>query len=188
MPNKEFPTNYFRYTLLLLLLCSSGTVIAQRTPSYYPVNIVKGKPFAGSIVTDLQGISYDLTAPRGTVYVLNFWFINCAPCRTEMPELNTLVKKYKTDSVIFLAVANDGAAALKQFLAKDDVAFDYRIVPSGRGFAQQQGVKGYPTHAVIAKDGTVSFVTAGLSDQTIPMLEQAIRAELRRGKENEKSE
>lgn len=50
----------------------------------------------------------------GKVLVFNFWFINCPPCRAEIPELNRLVDRYKNDKdVMFLGVALDEKADLE---------------------------------------------------------------------------
>ena len=48
---------------------------------------------------------------------MNFWFINCPPCRAEIPELNKLVDSFKTnDKVVFIAVALDDKQSLETFL------------------------------------------------------------------------
>src|SRR5262249_20333011 len=46
-------------------------------------------------VTSLDGQKLDLSALKGKVVVLNFWFIDCPPCQAEMPSLNTLVSEFK---------------------------------------------------------------------------------------------
>src|SRR6185312_613814 len=46
-------------------------------------------------VADLNGKMYKLSDLKGKTVVLNFWFTTCAPCVTEMPELNRLIEKYK---------------------------------------------------------------------------------------------
>src|SRR5215207_201627 len=58
--------------------------------------------------TDINGKNVNLKNLKGKVIVLNFWFINCAPCRSEIPLLNALVDSFKTnDKVVFVAVALD---------------------------------------------------------------------------------
>src|SRR5438874_11305472 len=36
----------------------------------------------------------------GKVVVFNFWFINCPPCRMEIPELNAIANQYKNDKEV----------------------------------------------------------------------------------------
>jgi len=111
-------------------------------------------------VKALDGTTFDLTSLKGKVVVLNFWFIGCAPCRVEMPHLNALVKEFKPNQdVVFIGNATDGAKHLKQFLAK--TTFNYHIVADGAQIASKYGVGAYPTHIVIAKDGTISSQSIG---------------------------
>ncbi len=46
-------------------------------------------PMAG---TDLQGKSWDLAALHGRAVLINFWATWCAPCKEEMPTLQTLAE------------------------------------------------------------------------------------------------
>ncbi len=43
---------------------------------------------------DLNGKEWNLEKLQGKIAVINFWFINCAPCKEEMPALNELKAKY----------------------------------------------------------------------------------------------
>jgi len=66
--------------------------------------------------TDINNKKINLKDEKGKIIVLNFWFIDCAPCRMEMPDLNDLVEKYKgNDSVLFIAVALDTRSDIKDF-------------------------------------------------------------------------
>jgi len=50
---------------------------------------------------DMNGNSYSLGILKGKVVVINFWFVECKPCVIEMPELNEIVEKYKSEEVVF---------------------------------------------------------------------------------------
>ncbi|HAA16604.1 MAG TPA: hypothetical protein DCE41_34800, partial [Cytophagales bacterium] len=113
-------------------------------------------------VTDLEGNAVALSALRGKVVVLNFWFIGCAPCRVEMPGLNELVADYAEEEVAFVAFALDGQESLEKFLAKK--AFDYTIIPDADGIATEYGVQAYPTHVVIDKEGRIQSTLTGGSE------------------------
>ena len=93
------------------------------------------KPAPDFKVTTLDGKPYDLAALRGKVAVLNFWYIGCAPCNKEMPQLNQLVEEYKENKdVIFLAIAPDGVEDLKKFLKVKE--FKYQIIPNGQSVVE----------------------------------------------------
>jgi len=115
-----------------------------------------GQSLAAFKLRDLQGRKYDSKALVGKIVVLNFWFINCGPCRLEIPELNKLVHQYKQrDDVVFLAVALDDRAAIQTFVEKRP--YDYALVADGRYFAERYGITSFPTNVVVDRQGNVVF-------------------------------
>lgn len=65
---------------------------------------------------DLQGRTWTLDDLRGRVVLLNFWASWCAPCRVEMPTLQTLAGFYG-DAVRVLAInVGEGPRAIMRFL------------------------------------------------------------------------
>ncbi len=122
---------------------------------------------------DITGTRWDLKKMQGKVVVLNFWFINCPPCRMEIPELNKLVSSYKDNmDVVFLAVALDGRSDIREFLTS--MPFEYHIISDGRPIAGQYGINSYPTNVVIDKQGKVSFHTTAYSTRTVAAIKGAI--------------
>jgi peroxiredoxin len=130
----------------------------------------KIKPFTDR---DIKGNKYKLKDMQGKIIVINFWFIACAPCRQEIPELNEMVKAYASNpDVVFLAIALDGKPEIETFLEK--TPFDYNIIEKGRYIIDQYGVKSYPTHVVIDREGIIRFHTSGLSRKTVSSVQKAI--------------
>jgi peroxiredoxin len=121
---------------------------------------------------DINGNKYKLKDLKGKIVVLNFWFINCGPCRTEIPELNKLTEDYKDSSIVFLGIALDAKADLERFLAK--IPFTYNIIDDGRYIASQYNVTAYPTHVILDKEGKVYFHTQGLGTATIHWIRKSI--------------
>lgn len=132
----------------------------------------EGELFNGFKVSDINGNKYDLRDSTGKVFVLNFWFINCPPCKAEIPQLNEVVEEYKDKNVVFLAIALDEKYELKSFLKT--TPFNYNIVDGGRYIANKFDVKGYPTHVVIDKSGYIKFSTLGLGANTIHWVKKSI--------------
>ncbi|HVE61414.1 MAG TPA: TlpA disulfide reductase family protein [Chitinophagaceae bacterium] len=122
---------------------------------------------------DINGNRYKLKELKGKVVVINFWFINCPPCRMEIPELNDLVASYKENKdVIFIGIALDEKYALQEFLKT--FPFDYNIIENGRNLATSYRVKSFPTHVVVDRDGKVKFHTAGLAKNTVYWIKKSI--------------
>jgi len=132
-----------------------------------------GQKFSLGKVTDIQGNRIDLKHNQGKITVINFWFIGCLPCRLEISELNTLVEKYGSDSVRFVAVALDSKYELEDFLGR--VPFKYNVVSDGLIYARSYRVQSYPTHVVISAEGKVYFHTSGLSINTVYSIEKSIK-------------
>ncbi len=136
-----------------------------------------GEKFKGEKFTDINGVKYDLKELTNKVLVFNFWFINCPPCKQEIPELNQLYTKYKDNKdIIFLAIALDEKYDIKQFLKTNP--FLYPIVSDGRFYTQKYNVSSYPTHLVVGKDGLVKFHTMGLAANTVLWVEKTIKEQL----------
>jgi thiol-disulfide isomerase/thioredoxin len=132
-----------------------------------------GQPFKHFKERDMNGKKFDTKALAGKVIVLNFWFINCPPCRMEIPELNKIVDKYKDNpDVVFIAMALDDASALQDFLKT--TPYQYNIIDNARYIAEKYGIKTYPTNVVVDKAGNVKFHSSGYGPSTPYWLEKEI--------------
>jgi peroxiredoxin len=124
----------------------------------------------------LDGKPYDLSALRGKVIVVNFWFIGCAPCRVEMPGLNQLVAEFKDKDVVFLAPALDSAEELRKFLKT--TAFNYTIIADAEAIVNSYEVSAFPTHIIIDRNGQIMGRLTGGSDkrheQIRPFIQRAL--------------
>jgi peroxiredoxin len=124
-------------------------------------------------VKDLKGKSVHLEALKGKVVVLNFWFVECKPCVSEIPELNELVLDFQKDDVVFMALGLNKAEQLKKFLKK--TPFNYQIVPDAMEVATQFGVSGFPTSIVIDQNGVIRYISLGVGPENKEKLAAAIR-------------
>ncbi len=143
-----------------------------------PSDVFKeGDKFKGEKIVDMNGNKHDLKTLGNKIFVINFWFINCPPCKKEIPELNDLVLKYKDNKdVVFLAIALDKEVDLRNFLKT--MPFNYNVVDDGRYYAEKYGVKAYPTHVIVGKDGLVKFSTLGLAPNTVYWVEKTIKEQV----------
>ncbi|TCC90248.1 TlpA family protein disulfide reductase [Pedobacter frigiditerrae] len=141
-------------------------------------SLKEGEKFKGDKFTDINGNKYDLKTSIDKVYVINFWFINCPPCKQEIPELNKVVEKYKDNkNVVFIGIGLDNKTDLAAFLKT--TPFNYNIIDEGRFYAQKYEIDGYPTHVIVGKDGLIKFSTIGLAGNTVYWIEKTIGEQLK---------
>ena len=82
----------------------------------------------------------------------------------------------QTCALPIFAIALDQEYELNNF--QKIMPFDYNIVADGRYFSDKHGVKGYPTHVIIGKDGLIKFSTVGLAPNTLHWIEKTIEEQL----------
>ena len=147
------------------------------------VFFTNGKEISLFKTKDIAGNKIDLKDSKGKIIVLNFWFINCPPCRREIPELNEMVEQFKgNDKVVFMAVALDDKYSIQEFLKTNP--FLYSIVDNGRYLTDRYGVKSYPTHLIVDMEGKVYFHTTGLGLNTVHWLKKSINELLDKNAKN----
>lgn len=145
-------------------------------------NAAEGEMAPDFTMTTMNGDTIALSKLRGKVVVINFWFINCPPCREEIPGLNRLVTEFASKNVVFVAPATDKRKALAKLLAKE--SFSYQVIPSARGLAGLYKVEGFPTHLVIGTDGKIVKRMLG-GGKLVPMILRPIIASLVKGSATE---
>jgi len=58
-------------------------------------------------VPELDGQTFDLSAQRGKVVIVNFWATWCPPCREEMPALDAFYRRYHGQGLEMIGVSAD---------------------------------------------------------------------------------
>ncbi|MBE5529614.1 TlpA family protein disulfide reductase [Laribacter hongkongensis] len=85
--------------------------------------LAQAASLADTRFTDLKGQSRTLTDWRGRVVVVNFWATWCAPCREEMPMLNTYAQKWGPHGVSVVGIALDQAVEVKNFVQMFSITY-----------------------------------------------------------------
>jgi thiol-disulfide isomerase/thioredoxin len=109
------------------------------------------------------GKTIDLAQFKGQVVMINFWASWCGPCRTEMPILEDIYKKYKPMGFTMLAVnVEPDTAAAEAWLSKLSkpvtfpVAFD-----TDSKVSKLYKVPGMPTTVFVDRKGNVRVLHKG---------------------------
>jgi peroxiredoxin len=171
--HKSKEDNEVIYFIHRLTLDEKEAIIANKPRPLESAFFITGNKFPSFKTKDMQGTKINLKELAGKVIVLNFWFINCPPCRREIPELNSLVKSYNSDSsTVFIAIALDSYRELKEFLK--EMPFEYNIVDNGKFLANRYGVKAFPTNVVVDRQGIIRFHSSGYSTATVHWIKKTI--------------
>ena len=119
---------------------------------------------------NLKGEKTSLDSYANKIVVIKMWFTTCAPCIQEIPKVNKLVEKYKNNKdVVFIAPAPNDKKTLKKFLRKVD--FDYQVMSSSYEMLKVYNpVKLYPSHVILNKQGIISYVLEGSSENIDELL------------------
>ncbi len=83
---------------------------------------------AEDIGVDQYGRKVAVERLEGQWLVINYWAQWCAPCRTEIPELNALEKQLKKQSVQVLGVNFDALQGEKLSKAAQDMGITFTVL------------------------------------------------------------
>ena len=98
---------------LFTLGCDSGyTNTSEPAADREPTSLYRGLPKMGSAsppfqLLDLEGNRIALSDYKGKVVLLNFWATWCAPCRIEMPAMETLYQDFQREGLEVVAISID---------------------------------------------------------------------------------
>jgi thiol-disulfide isomerase/thioredoxin len=115
------------------------------------------------------------------VYIVEFWATWCGPCRTSIPHLNELSKKFKDQGVIAIGqnMAEPDDSGVAAFVKKMGDQMTYRVALDDKsqetnGFMAVNWMKaaeqnGIPTAFVINKQGRIAWIghPMGLNEQIL---------------------
>jgi peroxiredoxin len=152
--------------LLRALLTPTGATrktTASRTPGPAAPLIDHYAPNA--TLLDLRNNRVMLSSWRGKVVILNFWYVACQPCQSEMPALQ---KMYDDDYSRGLTVVgintSDDAVSISHFVKA--LGITYPILRDvGQRTTIEYRVVDTPTSFIIDRHGVIRFKVFGPLDQ-----------------------
>ncbi len=152
-----------RKTALVLLAAAGLTAspaisaeLGMMAPELDVAKFVKGEPVS-------------LAKGRGSVYVVEFWATWCGPCRTSIPHLTELQKKFKNKGVTIVGISDETEDKVMPFVkdmaGKMDyvVAVDKNRATYGKYMAafEQNGI---PTAFVVDQAGKIVWFGHPMGD------------------------
>jgi peroxiredoxin len=120
-----------------------------------------GKPAPDFQVETFDGHHMRLSDFKGQVVILNFWATWCAPCRKELPTLDTYYRLRKDAGLVVLAVATENSVP-DSFLKPLAKVVAFPMVRRMHG--PYQVMQGVPTNYVIDRAGILRYAEPGAFD------------------------
>ncbi len=111
----------------------------------------------------IKGKAVDLKEGKDkNIYVVEFWATWCGPCRTSIPHLTEMQKKFKDQNVIFIGVSDETADKVKPFVEKMGEKMDYVVAldqngKTGAAYMGAFGINGIPHSFVVDKTGAIAW-------------------------------
>ena len=118
---------------------------------------------------NLDGKEVSLQQFRGKYLLINFWATWCGPCKIEMPSLEILYSRFKSDKFEILGISNDmfGDQVVRPYIKANNLTFpmllDQRMIVS-----HQYGIVSLPTTFLIDPQGKIIGVLQGAEDWSDP--------------------
>ena len=168
-----------------------GVPDGYNVQEYYEVSIYTKIELTASVITDEEkpadkiynvgDVMYDfsITAADGTEYtlsklleekeavVLNFWYLNCSPCKLEFPYLELAYERY-SDSIEVLGInCEDGNdSSLLAFQQEYGLTFPVAIGDKSYWYPCAYGA--CPTTIVVDRYGVIIYKHTGYFDEVAP--------------------
>ena len=109
---------------------------------------------ANFTLTDLNGKTWTLKDLHGKVVMVNFWATWCPPCRKEMPDLETLYRRFGPQGLVILGISDEDAATVTPFIAKQGTTYPILLDP-GRKVNDLFQIEGIPKTFIYGRDGKI---------------------------------
>ena len=122
-------------------------------------------------VLDCNGVEHKLSAllQEKKAVVLNFWYLNCTPCKMEFPYMQEAYGMFSSDIAVLALNPMDGDdASVAQFQTDNGLTFPMAKVDEKWTNIQWAGEKisAYPTTIVIDQEGKISLIHKGMVTET----------------------
>ena len=155
----------------LLLAAALPTARAQNVSKPWPAN----RTLPPLAATDLSGKAWDLATLRGRAVLINFWATWCAPCKEEMPTLQTLAD-LEGDGLAVLAVnVREPLPRVVRYVQQAGLSFT--VLPDPRGdITRAWGMTVFPTTVLVDTQGRPQRVVSGAVDWTGAQAQQWVAA------------
>lgn len=120
-----------------------------------------GSLVPGFTVTDVANTKFALPVTNGKPTLIHFWFVDCKPCREELPLMAEIEKKYLFVQLLVISPVD----------TKERIKANRHLFPSNAHLVSIEGqskllktsldIVAYPTNILLDKNGKVVFYKEG---------------------------
>jgi len=134
-----------------------------------------GAPIPALRVESLSGKKIEVASYRGRVLLLDVWASWCGPCKQELPVLDAMARRLKSQGVEVLAVSVDQERANVDKFLKGHGKWALTIAHDPAGaIAERLQPDKMPTSYVIDRAGIVRYVNAGFVPEDASTIEKRL--------------
>lgn len=153
-----------RFMIAVIGLVGSGLAFAQSEPK--PTDFI-GKAMPAFSMKALDGKEVTNETLNGKAYIVDFWATWCGPCKKAAPVMQELHEKY-AESVLVVIGANTFERAegpTNALKYKNEHGYGYLFTYGNDDFARSLNISGIPTFFFVDKNGMVTDVFVGFTEQ-----------------------
>lgn len=158
-PGSETPRVCAKWVLVVLGLMLWGGGIAEGSNRTAP----------DFTLPDLGGAEVSLQDFQGKFLLVNFWATWCGPCKVEMPSLEDLHRRFKSERFAVLGISNDifGAKVVQPYVEAQGLTFPILLDPK-LDVSNSFQVLSLPTTYLIDPEGNIIGELSGAENWTAP--------------------
>ena len=122
-------------------------------------------------------LDFSVTAPDGTEFVLsellqekkavvlNFWFLNCNPCKMEFPFIQEGYEQLSDDIAVLALNPYDGSdAEVAKF--QSDNGYSFAMAKCDERWQDMMNIQSYPTTVIVDRYGNICLIHNGMIKRT----------------------
>jgi cytochrome c biogenesis protein CcmG, thiol:disulfide interchange protein DsbE len=160
------PIRALGFALILVALLAMAGCSRTQTPTAPPTSpqdmglqevYVAAPDFT---LPTMGGGQLTLSDLKGEIVLLNFWQLNCPPCKEEMPLLDAAGKQYAGTATVVVLDIGDSEAAVQQYFGDANLNMYVPLDREGR-IAAAYSIGFTPTSFLIDTEGVIRYVKVG---------------------------